>query len=73
MYFLAEEPKPTQKLSKAAKRRLKKQEEEKAANERIAAALKENNDKILRGELTPRVQEGQNIQEIGRKLERICP
>lgn len=51
-------------MSKAAKRRLKKLEEQKAADERIAAALKESNDKISRGELTPRVEESQKIQEI---------
>lgn len=64
LFILVTEPEPEQKMSKAAKRRLKKLEEQKAADERIAAALKESNDKISRGELTPRVEESQKIQEI---------
>ena len=52
-----------QKLSKAAKRRLKKEEEEKANQARINAAIKESEAAFMRGEKTPRQQELQSVQE----------
>jgi len=57
-----------QKLSKAAKRRLKKEEEEKANQARINAAIKESEAAFMRGEKTPRQQELQSVQDILRSL-----
>ena len=54
---------PDQKLSKAAKRRIKKAEEEKAARDRIAAAMKEDEEKFIKGEFSPKIQEQQDLQE----------
>lgn len=51
-----------QKISKTEKRRRKKEAEEKAKQERIKAALKESEEKFLRGELTPKIIEQNSIQ-----------
>jgi len=53
-----------QKISKTEKRRRKKEAEEKAKQERIKAALKESEEKFLRGELTPKIIEQNSIQNI---------
>jgi len=53
-----------QKISKTEKRRRKKEAEEKAKKDRIKAALKESEEKFLRGELTPKLIEQNSIQSI---------
>merc|ERR1711917_38870 len=53
-----------QKISKTEKRRRKKEAEEKAKQERIKSALKESEEKFLRGELTPKIIEQNSIQNI---------
>ena len=55
-----------QKISKTEKRRRKKEAEEKAKQERIKAALKESEEKFLRGEMTPKIIEQNSIQECSR-------
>ena len=55
-----------QKISKTEKRRRKKEAEEKAKQERIKAALKESEEKFLRGELSPKMVEQNSIQECSR-------
>ena len=57
-----------QKISKTEKRRRKKEADEKAKQERIKAALKESEEKFLRGELSPKMVEQNSIQERSR-----CP
>ena len=54
------------KISKTEKRRQKKEAEEKAKQERIKAALKESEEKFLRGELSPKMVEQNSIQECSR-------
>ncbi|CAG5085103.1 Oidioi.mRNA.OKI2018_I69.PAR.g10809.t1.cds [Oikopleura dioica] len=52
------------KLSKTAKRRLKKEQEEKERKERIKAAIDEENEKFLRGELTPAAVEKERLNNL---------
>jgi len=54
----------TSKLSKTAKRRLKKEQEEKERKNRIKAAIDEENEKFLRGELTPQAIEKERLNNL---------
>merc|ERR1712037_733071 len=53
----------TSKLSKT-KRRLKKEQEEKERKNRIKAAIDEENEKFLRGELTPQAIEKERLNNL---------